>query len=105
MKFPTYGPVVEWLQFHPVTVRGTGSNPVGTAKIAEVAHLVEHRPSKSGVASSSLVFRSKWIKRVVTTGVISITTLLGGSSSFGRAQPCQGWGGQFETGLPLIRPP
>jgi hypothetical protein len=26
------GPVVEWSQFHPVTVRGTGSNPVGTAK-------------------------------------------------------------------------
>ena len=31
MKFPTHGLVVEWLQFHPVTVRGTGSNPVGTA--------------------------------------------------------------------------
>ena len=26
-----------------------------------------------------------------------------GSSSFGRAQPCQGWGGQFEPGLPLKR--
>ena len=25
--------MVEWLQFHPVTVRDTGSNPVGTAKI------------------------------------------------------------------------
>jgi hypothetical protein len=24
-----------------------------------------------------------------------------GSSSFGRAQPCQGWGGRFEPGLPL----
>jgi len=24
--------MVEWLQFHPVTVRGTGSNPVETAK-------------------------------------------------------------------------
>ena len=24
--------MVEWLQFHPVTVRDTGSNPVGTAK-------------------------------------------------------------------------
>ncbi len=25
------GLMVEWLQFHPVTVRGTGSNPVETA--------------------------------------------------------------------------
>ena len=26
-----FGLMVEWLQFHPVTVRGTGSNPVETA--------------------------------------------------------------------------
>ena len=24
--------MVEWLQCHPVTVRGTGSNPVGAAR-------------------------------------------------------------------------
>ena len=41
--------MVEWLQFHPVTVRGTGSNPVGTAKR---------------------------VIRVVTSGVISSTTLM-----------------------------
>lgn len=29
--------------------------------IAEVAHLVEHRPSKSGVAGSSPVFRSTYL--------------------------------------------
>ena len=26
------GPLVEWLQYHPVTVCGTGSNPVWTAR-------------------------------------------------------------------------
>lgn len=28
-----HGPVVEWLQYHPVTVRGAGSSPVRTAKL------------------------------------------------------------------------
>ena len=31
--------------------------------------------------------------------------LLRGSSSFGRARPCQGRGGRFEPGLPLQDPP
>ena len=35
---------------------------------------------------------------------ISIITLLCGSSSFGRARPCQGRGGRFEPGLPLTFP-
>ena len=61
MKLPKHGPVVEWLQFHPVTVRGTGSNPVGTAKIAVVAQLVELVPSKYEVAGSNPVYRSKGV--------------------------------------------
>ena len=37
-----------------------GSNPsLPTKKIAEVAQLIEHQPSKLRVASLSLVFRSK----------------------------------------------
>ena len=37
-----------------------GSNPsLPTKKIAEVAQLIEHQPSKLSVASLSLVFRSK----------------------------------------------
>ena len=31
--------------------------------------------------------------------------LLRGSSSFGRARPCQGRGGRFEPGLPLQKNP
>ena len=58
-------------------------------------------PCHGNVTGSIPVLSAKWVKCVVTTGVISTTTLLGGSSSFGRAQPCQGWGGQFEPGLPL----
>ena len=38
-----------------------GSNPSLPTKIAEVAQLIEHQPSKLRVASLSLVFRS--IKR------------------------------------------
>ena len=45
---------------------------------------------------------AKWIKRVVTTGKVPLTTLLSGSSSFGRAPSFQVGGGQFEPGLPLI---
>ena len=48
---------------------------------AEVAHLVEHDLAKVGVASSSLVFRSKWVKRVVATGILGPTTLLLSSSN------------------------
>jgi hypothetical protein len=68
------GFMVEWLQFHPVTVRGTGSNPVGTAKR---------------------------VICVVTSGVISATTLLSGSSSVGRARSFQVRGRRFEPCLPL----
>ena len=37
-----------------------GSNPSLPTQIAEVAQLVEHQPSKLRVASSNLVFRSKF---------------------------------------------
>ena len=37
-----------------------GSNPSSPTIIAEVAQLVEHQPSKLRVASSNLVFRSKF---------------------------------------------
>ena len=40
--------------------------------------MVEHDLAKVRVASSSLVFRSKQIKCVVTAGMSSPTTLLGG---------------------------
>ena len=33
LRWGNFGLVVEWLQFHPVTVRDTGSNPVGTAEL------------------------------------------------------------------------
>ena len=39
-----------------------GSNPSSPTIIAEVAQLVEHQPSKLRVASSNLVFRSKFYK-------------------------------------------
>ena len=35
-----------------------GSNPSSPTKLAEVAQLIEHQPSKLRVASLSLVFRS-----------------------------------------------
>ena len=40
-----------------------GSNPSSPTIIAEVAQLVEHQPSKLRVASSNLVFRSKYKSR------------------------------------------
>ena len=52
---------------------------------AEIAQLVEHDLAKVGVASSSLVFRSKFC----------------GNSSVGRARPCQGRGREFESRFPL----
>ena len=43
-----------------------GSNPsLPTKKIAEVAQLIEHQPSKLRVASLSLVFRSMRSRRVM----------------------------------------
>ncbi len=59
-------------------------------------------PCHGNVTGSIPVLSAKWVKRVVTTGVISATTLLSGSSSFGRASSFQVGGGQFEPGLPLI---
>ncbi len=56
---------------------------------AEIAQLVEHDLAKVGVASSSLVFRSK----------------LSGNSSVGRARPCQGRGREFESRFPLHKVP
>ncbi len=64
---------------------------VPKAKNAEIAQLVEHNLAKVGVASSSLVFRSL------------IEQLFCGNSSVGRAQPCQGWGREFEPRFPLKR--
>ena len=51
---------------------------------AEVAHLVEH-PAVGGTK----------------VGVTAVLIFFCGSSSFGRARPCQGRGGRFEPGLPL----
>ncbi len=34
-------------------------------------------------------------------GKLTFTKLTSGSSSVGRAQPCQGWGREFESRLPL----
>ena len=42
-----------------------GSNPSLPTKIAEVAQLIEHQPSKLRVASLSLVFRSRTQQRVM----------------------------------------
>ena len=55
---------------------GFGKIPTFATAIAEIAQLVEHNLAKVGVASSSLVF-------------------------VGRAQPCQGWGREFESRFPL----
>ena len=67
--------------------RASSSLVVGT--FAEIAQLVEHNLAKVGVASSSLVFRS------------SLNVVFCGNSSVGRAQPCQGWGREFESRFPL----
>ena len=75
--------------------------------IAEIAQLVEHNLAKVGVASSSLVFRS--IRQSVALSVsrgmqvrVLFWALCCGNSSVGRAQPCQGWGREFESRFPLI---
>ncbi|AAK02985.1 unknown [Pasteurella multocida subsp. multocida str. Pm70] len=60
---------------------------------AGIAQLVEHNLAKVGVASSSLVSRSN-----ISTNQYHI---LRGNSSVGRAQPCQGWGREFEPRFPL----
>ena len=94
---------------------------------AEIAQLVEHNLAKVGVASSSLVFRS--IEMIATnqcpgggigrrarfrcvcreacrfescSGHTDFKLGNCGNSSVGRAQPCQGWGREFESRFPLI---
>ena len=62
---------------------------------AGIAQLVEHDLAKVGVASSSLVSRSK----VFCSDVASV--YLSGNSSVGRARPCQGRGREFESRFPL----
>ena len=108
---------------------------------AGIAQLVEHNLAKVGVASSSLVSRSKiqalcMAKCIKTQEIVSrsssglghcpFTAVTGvrvpygmpykflrnlsvdifrrkmcGNSSVGRAQPCQGWGREFESRFPL----
>ena len=48
-----------------------GSNPSSPTKLAEVAQLIEHQPSKLRVASLSLVFRSNAQQRVIRTPLFS----------------------------------
>ena len=97
--------------------------------LAEIAQLVEHNLAKVGVASSSLVFRShfeierRW--KGPSGGIgrrarfrcvcreacrfescfghfsLSVKERICGNSSVGRAQPCQGWGREFESRFPL----
>ena len=80
---------------------------------AGVAQLVERNLAKVEVASSRLVSRStdgaiaKWpctglqirLRRFDSASRLQKNSR--GSSSVGRAQPCQGWGREFETRLPL----
>ena len=89
-------------------------------EIAEIAQLVEHNLAKVGVASSSLVFRSFFLcpsggmvdalvsgasveRRAGSIPVLG--TSYCGNSSVGRAQPCQGWGREFESRFPLNKNP
>ena len=66
--------------------------------------MVEHNLAKVGVASSSLVFRSKldsYESTVFFLPAKAAVTTNCGNSSVGRAQPCQGWGREFESRFPL----
>ncbi len=56
---PCFGPVVQLVRMPPCHGGGRGFESRRDRKEAEVAHLVEHDLAKVGVASSSLVFRSK----------------------------------------------
>lgn len=48
-----------WLQTNEFSVSESNSIALNKTEIAVVAQLVEYGPSKSGVASSSLVYRSE----------------------------------------------
>ena len=61
---------------------------------AEIAQLVEHATENRGVASSNLALGT-------ITSVGPLLAEPGGSSSVGRASPCQGEGRGFESRLPL----
>ncbi len=63
---------------------------------AGIAQLVEHNLAKVGVASSNLVSRSN--------SAAPYHHQIRGNSSAGRAQPCQGWGREFESRFPLQIP-
>ena len=52
---------------------GSNPSPPTTINLAEIAQLVEHDLAKVGVASSSLVFRSK-VARMVVKEFISAKT-------------------------------
>ena len=75
------------------------------AMAGKVAHLVEHDLPAGG---SGWRIRTKMKVKKVSSLFISREgeSLSGnsGSSSFGRARPCQGRGGRFEPGLPLSIP-
>ena len=85
---------------------------------AEIAQLVEHDLAKVGVASSSLVFRSKarrnsWSSESRSKGSLIMPSReqecrfakRSGNSSVGRARPCQGRGREFESRFPLHKVP
>ena len=68
-------------------------------KTAKIAQLVEHNLAKVGVAGSSPVFRSEYIKHTIVIIISADPTRE--NSSVGRAQPCQGWGRGFESRFSL----
>ena len=92
--------MVEWLQFHPVTVRGTGSNPVETANFiimnkrelllvvfcvfAILMRLVPHPPNFTPITSLTIfggvMFNKKWIGMLLPLLVMFISDLFLGFS-------------------------
>ena len=92
--------MVEWLQFHPVTVRGTGSNPVETANFiimnkrellvlvfcvfAILLRLVPHPPNFAPITSLAIfggvMFRNKWLGMSLPLLVMFISDLFLGFS-------------------------
>ena len=92
--------MVEWLQFHPVTVRGTGSNPVETANFismnrkellvlvfcvfAILLRLAPHPPNFAPITSLAIfggvMFRNKWLGMSLPLLVMFISDLFLGFS-------------------------
>ena len=99
-SFSAVGLMVEWLQFHPVTVRGTGSNPVETANFiimnkrellvlvfcvfAILLRLVPHPPNFAPITSLAIfggvMFRNKWLGMSLPLLVMFISDLFLGFS-------------------------